>query len=101
MNTRTLIDLDDNEAIEGARRSILHDGQVVDLLISIVSGSKPAPKDAKAFDLLKTFVARGLFAMTSALGSEYVKFLSELGLNVDLLKFLLRTTMKDHKIDNQ
>ena len=58
----TLIDLNEQHAIDGAKLSLLMNSEVAKKLISILSKPKPTGcADQKAHELLKTFIIRGYF----------------------------------------
>ena len=77
---RTLIDLDSEHEIAGAKESLFHDSAVIKKLIKFVTEERNPKVSQEAFELIKTFFMRGLFATMRALGPSYVSFLQGLGL---------------------
>lgn len=89
-SARTLIDLDPEHQIAGARESLLMDSEVVTRLIKLLKGDIAITStDPKAADMLKTCVTRGLFAMMKALGPEYVSFIEGLGMQKSFFSYLV------------
>lgn len=92
----TLIDLNEQHAIDGAKLSLLMNSEVAKKLISILSKPKPTGfADQKAHELLKTFIIRGYFHLYKTLGNECVSFLQSLGQSGDLIQSLLKEAVND------
>ena len=74
---QTLIDLDNSDAVEGARGSLLMDPQVAKKLFTLLAqpddkraslAKKRTENKLTSEKLLKTFIARGFHAMSWTLG---------------------------------
>ena len=88
---RTLIDLDPDHQIEGARQSLLMDKQVVEKLVEVLNDDKQNSmfRNPQASTLLRSFIARGFYTMSQTLGEEFIEFMRGIGSYADLIKTLI------------